>query len=324
MFVSKRRVGKRPYFYLEDKVKGKRLAFFLGLKEQAPSSILGAFDSLVQSKALENLKHSQKRFKANVFGLSELLSLERLKVDYAVLKSFFPISFESLKEEDFVRYAQGSASVEGNSLSLREAALVLQKGIAVSGKKLGEIKEIENMRLAAKVSAGVKEFNEKSLLKIHSAIMDGFDEKKPGQFRDGPMFITGSKIKPPPAQQVSAEIKKLFSWLEKNSTAIHSVELACEFHARFEEIHPFWDGNGRVGREVLNLMLQKKGYPRAIINLENRQSYIALLERVQLNKEYNKFSKFIFLCLEKRAQEIEKILKENKPQILKKLLEKVN
>ena len=63
------------------------------------------------------------------------------------------------------------------------------------------------MRLAAKVSAGVKEFNEKSLLKIHSAIMDGFDEKKPGQFRDGPMFITGSKIKPPPAQQVSAEIK---------------------------------------------------------------------------------------------------------------------
>ena len=71
-------------------------------------------------------------------------------------------------------------------------------------------------------------------------------------------------------------------------------------------------------------MLQKKGYPRAIINLENRQSYIALLERVQLNKEYNKFSKFIFLCLEKRAQEIEKILKENKPQILKKLLEKVN
>ncbi|MDD5464581.1 MAG: Fic family protein, partial [Candidatus Moranbacteria bacterium] len=129
--------------------------------------------------------------------------------------------------------------------------------------------------------------------------------------------------KPPSGEKIPAEIKKLFIWLEKNSNAIHPVELACEFHVRFEEIHPFWDGNGRVGRELLNLMLRNNGYPRAIINLENRQSYIALLERIQLNKEYNKFAKFIFLCLEKRAQEIGGIVKESKQDIIKKLLSKI-
>jgi len=67
-------------------------------------------------------------------------------------------------------------------------------------------------------------------------------------------------------------------------------------------------------------MLQNNGYPRAIINLENRGSYIALLERVQVNKEYFKFSKFIYLCLEKRAQEIRQIIDENKKNILLKIM----
>ena len=60
-----------------------------------------------------------------------------------------------------------------------------------------------------------------------------------------------------------------------------------------------------------------------MINLENRETYIALLERVQLSKQYHKFSKFIITCLEKRAKEIEGIIKENKKLILKKLLKKV-
>jgi len=69
-------------------------------------------------------------------------------------------------------------------------------------------------------------------------------------------------------------------------------------------------------------MLRITEYSRVIINLENRQSYIALLERVQVSKEYSKFSKFIYLCLEKRANEISKILTENKKSILEKIIKK--
>ena len=178
------------------------------------------------------------------------------------------------------------------------------------------------MKLAAKVSKKIKEINEKNTKKINAAILKGFDEKTPGEYRNEPMFITGSKIKPPSADKVEKEIAKLFVWLKKNKNKIYPIELASEFHARFEEIHPFNDGNGRTGREILNVMLNNNSYPRAIINLENRESYIALIERVQISKEYNKFSKFVYLCLEKRAKEISKIIEENKKIILEKITRK--
>ncbi|MEI7962042.1 MAG: Fic family protein [archaeon] len=322
MFISKRKVKSKDYFYLEDRLFGKRISFFLGPKKTLTKNIGEAFDSLIQQTALENLKFSQKEFKTNNLSLNESLVLERLKIDYSLLSYFFPKEFESFKEDEFVRYAQGSASVEGNSLSLQEANLVLSKGISISGKKVDEIREIENMRFAAKESKNITELNERNIRRIHSAIMRGFDDKKPGEYRDGPMFITGSATKPPSAEQVPKEMEKLINWLNKSKEIKPPIELAAEFHARFEEIHPFLDGNGRTGREVLNVILQNAGYPRAIINLENRQSYIVLLERLQVNKEYNKFSKFIYLCLEKRAQELSTTIKENRQSILKKLLKK--
>ncbi|MDD5148044.1 MAG: Fic family protein [Candidatus ainarchaeum sp.] len=322
MFVSKRKIGKKYYFYLEDKIGGTRIAVSLGRKEQIFGRIESVFDELIRKTALEKVKISQKKFKAGVFSIAEQLALERLKVDYGLLKDFFPQGFESFKEDEFVRYAQGSASVEGNSLSLQEAALVLEKGISIAGKGINEIREMENMKIAAEASKNIKEISEKNIKKIHAAVLKGFDEKNPGEYRTGPMFITASKVRPPQASEVKKEICRLLEWLEKNRDKIHPVELAAEFHARFEEIHPFNDGNGRAGREILNTMLRTSDYPRAIINLENRQRYVALLERVQINKEYSKFSKFIFLCLEKRSNEISKILAENKKTILDKITKK--
>lgn len=322
MFLSKRKIAGKYYYYLEERINGKRLSLSLGRKEEIDNRIERVFDELVQKIALEKLKHSQKSFKAGVLSLNEQLVLERLKVDYEILKDFFPQGFESFKEEEFVRYAQGSASVEGNSLSLQEAALVLEKGTSIAGKKIEEIREIENMKLAANVSKKIKQINEKSIKKINAAILKGFDEKMPGEYRNEPIFITGSKVKPPSADKIGKEMPKLLNLFEKNKQKIHPVELASEFHARFEEIHPFNDGNGRTGREILNLMLKNNDYPRAIINLENRQSYVVLLERVQLSKEYSKFSKFVYLCLEKRAKEISTILSENKKTILEKIAKK--
>lgn len=323
MFVSKRKISGRYYFYLEDRINRKRISISLGKKEQIKGRLEGAFDQIIQKTALENLKLSQQNFRTGVLSINEQLVLERLKVDYKLLKDFFPIAFESFKEDEFIRYVQGSTSVEGNSLSLQEAALVLEKGISIAGKKIEEIKEIENMKLAAQVSEKISEINEKNIKKIHAAIMKGFDEKTPGEYREGPMFITASEVKPPEAGKAKKEMKKLREWLDKNRNKIHPVELASEFHARFEEIHPFNDGNGRTGREILNTMLRNNNYPRAIINLENRQSYIALIERIQLNKEYNKFSKFVYICLEKRAKEISQTIKENKKAILKQIEKKI-
>jgi Fic family protein len=323
MFVSKRKIKGRDYFYLEDRINGKRVSFFLGNKKQAEEKVENAFDELVRKKALENAKKSQKEFDLTVLSFADLLSLERLKFDFEIVKNFFPEGFESFKEDEFVRYAQGSASVEGNSLSLQEANIVLTKGASIAGKKIDEIKEIENMKKAATVSRRIKEINEKTVKKIHAAIMDGFKEKRPGEYRKQPIFIQASKVKTVKAEEVEDEMGKLLEWNKEGQKKKHAIELCSEFHARFEQIHPFLDGNGRIGREILNWALQKEGFPRAIINLQNRGSYVILLERVQLSKQYYKFTKFVVACLEKRAKEIEEIIKENKKLIIGKLLKKV-
>lgn len=323
MFVSKRKIKGKAYFYLEDRVGKKRISILLGNKNTAREKISEGLDELLRKKAMEQAKATQAQFHARVLSLSEILTLEELKINYSLLKDYFPSGFQSFKEDEFVRYAQGSTSVEGNSLNLKEAALVLMKDSSVAGKRVDEIREIENMKKAAAVSKKIKKTGEREILKIHAAILAGFTEKHPGEYREGPMFITASKVKPAPADQVEDKITGLINWAEKNQEKIHPMELASEFHARFELIHPFEDGNGRTGREILNWMLQKNGYPRAIVNLSNRQSYIALLERVQLSGEYWKLSKFIYLCLESRAKEIDHIISGNKNSIIKKLAESV-
>jgi len=318
MFISKRKIKGNTYFYLEDRIDGKKISISLGKKEQVEERIKDAFEKINREKALSNFKKTKKQ-KIKVLNDNELLALEFLKINYSLLKDFFPQGFKSFKEDEFLRYAQGSTAVEGNSLSLQEAALVIEKGTSIAGKKIEEIKEVENMKLAAEKSIKIREINEKSIKQIHSLIMKGFDEKNPGKYREEPIFITASKVKPPRSDLVPKKMAELINWLEKSGSK-NMVEIYSEFHARFEEIHPFVDGNGRTGREILNIMLQNNGYPRAIINLENRGSYIALLERVQVNKEYFKFSKFIYLCLEKRAQEIRQIIDENKKNILLKIM----
>ena len=83
------------------------------------------------------------------------------------------------------------------------------------------------------------------------------------------------------------------------------------------------DGNGRTGREILNLILQENGFPRVIINLDNRNRYISALEKFQESKDYVKFTTFIYSLLLERKKEIEYVVNENKEYLLNKLRKKV-
>ncbi|MDO8428720.1 MAG: Fic family protein [Candidatus Diapherotrites archaeon] len=322
MFLAKRKVKGTQYYYLEEMAKQKRISVFIGNKENLNKNIANAFEEVKRKTILEQAQTTFKKFKPKTLSVLELIELETLKYNYQLFKTFFSESFSSFDEDEFVRYAQGSTSVEGNSVSLQEASIILTKNASSSGKNIDEIKEVQNMKKTQQVSEKKPKITERLLKKIHAVIMDGFPDKGPGRYRSGPMFITGSKIRPPNAETAVKEAKKLMDWFKENKEKMHPVELAAVFHVKFEEIHPFSDGNGRTGREIMNLILQEKGYPRTIINLENRESYIILLERLQLSKQYIQFSKFIYTCLQKRAQEIQLAIEENKQEIFKQLMKK--
>jgi Fic family protein len=258
-------------------------------------------------------------FDLKVLSFSEIIELEKLKYNYKLFKKYFPESFISFQEDEFIRFMQGSASVEGNTITLKEATIIVKNNLSIEGKTIDEIREIENLKNTNEIIRKDPKLNIKNIKKIHKKVMLGFDSKKPGEFRDGPIYITGSRTKPPKASEIKKKIEYLILWYNKNKKKIHPIELSSYIHSKFEEIHPFRDGNGRTGREILNLILLKNNYPRVIINLKNRNSYINILETGQyLNKEFE-FSKFIYNSLLQRNKEIQTNINNHKEVIYKKI-----
>jgi Fic family protein len=114
------------------------------------------------------------------------------------------------------------------------------------------------------------------ILKLHELVTQ--NTLKPelnnqiGKYRTLQVYIRGTNWLPPKPQDVAREMGSLLSWYSKNKNKLNPVILAAYFHSGFETIHPFVDGNGRVGRLLMNLILNQKNYP--MINIPNSQKYI--------------------------------------------------
>jgi hypothetical protein len=110
---------------------------------------------------------------------------------------------------------------------------------------------------------------------------DATDAERPGSFREHDIQPFPSGMRPPPWPEVPALIADWISDAQALGGAAPSAEpeALARLHARFEQIHPFLDGNGRTGRLVLNLLLVRLGYPPAIIYKGDRTRYLAALGR---------------------------------------------
>jgi len=100
-----------------------------------------------------------------------------------------------------------------------------------------------------------------------------------GEFRTRQVILKGIGYRPPQADAVADQLHYLledyYNGIENN---VHPIELISYFHQKFEEIHPFHDGNGRVGREILNYMLKHSGYPEIYITMKQRSEYLNVLQ----------------------------------------------
>jgi Fic family protein len=104
-------------------------------------------------------------------------------------------------------------------------------------------------------------------------------------YRKVPIVLLGkpnTKLAAP--ELVHQEMDALIRWYNKSKDTIYPLELALKFHAKFEKIHPFSDGNGRVGRFLLNYILMRKGYFPIIIRKTTRNNYIKALEAADRNR----------------------------------------
>lgn len=228
------------------------------------------------------------------------MSYEKLTQKKLELDSFRPLSpalIRNLEEWFKVELTYISNAIEGNTLTRRETAMVIEKGITVGGKTLREHLEAKNHAeaidfIASLASKKTNKLSEKDILAIHEIILKGIDDENAGYYRSVPVRISGSAVVLPNPRKVPDLMAEFADWLIKNHKE-HPVWLAGEAHYRLTTIHPFVDGNGRTARLLMNLLLIMHGYPPAIIQKTARLSYISSLEKAQLGGAKEQYEKII-------------------------------
>lgn len=224
------------------------------------------------------------------------MNIKKLTQKKLELDRFRPLPDDLLRNlEDWYRVelTYTSNAIEGNTLSRAETSLIIEKGITVGGKTICEHLEALNhaaaYNLVKKLSQNKnKTISEKDILQIHSLILKDIDNSNAGRYRNVAVRISGSEVILPNPLKVPILMHDFFHWL-KNAENIHPANLAAEAHYRLVTIHPFFDGNGRSARLLMNLILMIHGYPPAIIRLQDRLSYIKALEIAQLGGSKSNF-----------------------------------
>jgi len=228
------------------------------------------------------------------------MKYDKLTEKKARLDSFRPLPEALVRNlEDWFRVelTYTSNAIEGNTLTRRETALVVEKGLTVGGKSLIEHLEATNHAQALdwmkeQVTGKRASLTEKDILHIHDIILKGIDDAGAGHYRAVPVRISGSRVVLPNALKVPDLMEDFVKWLDGHE-ALHPVELAAEAHYRLVTIHPFVDGNGRTARLLMNMILLMRGYPAAIIRKRDRLAYISSLEKAQLGGSKEDYLKII-------------------------------
>jgi Fic family protein len=224
--------------------------------------------------------------------------INRLMIKKQVLDTKRPIPHSilaKLKAQLSIEWTYNSNSIEGNTLNENETQLVLQEGITIKGKSLREHFEVFNHdkalnHLYSLVSSDYV-LTSSDILSIHSYVLRSIEDNIAGRYRNGTVRIVGANFVPPNAHKVYDLMEELISFVNQNPYDLNDIELASIFHHQFVHIHPFFDGNGRTVRLVMNLLLLRRGFPPAIILKNDKKKYFDALNQANLGK----YSKLILL-----------------------------
>lgn len=214
---------------------------------------------------------------------AEIKSLEELKHIQAKQPK---VTLQNRYERFLAQFTYDSNAIEGSTLSLQETAAIIFENITPKGKTPREVNEAINHRKAFDYMLWYKgEIDKKFICNIQRIIITNTLkeelENQTGTYREVQVFIRGANFVPPKPEEVPREMRKLLYWQKRNSKKLHPLILAAYFHAAFESVHPFVDGNGRTGRLLINFTLHRNGYPMVNVPNAEKLEYYECLEEAR-------------------------------------------
>lgn len=209
-----------------------------------------------------------------------------------------PTLVQNLEEWFLIELTYTSNALEGNTLSRKETAAVVEKGLTIGGKSLVEHLEATNHAKAltdimALASSKTSDLSENDILTIHNSILRGINDENAGHYRSIAVRISGSPVILPNPKRVPDHMHSFINDITAKND-LHPVALAAKAHYELVTIHPFVDGNGRTARLLMNLILMQHGYPPALIRTRDRMKYISGLEKAQLGGSDLDYQKVIY------------------------------
>lgn len=197
------------------------------------------------------------------------------------------IILDKLTEYLDIEWIYNSNAIEGNTMTRQETMLILKEGLTISGKSMREHLEVTNHKNAVdyldELLRKVEPITQDDIKKIHSLVLEGINNLYAGKYRDVEVYISGSDVKLPLPEKLTAMMLEFSRWLMdlQENQDLHPVRFAAQAHFKLVDIHPFVDGNGRTARLLMNFILMKYGYPIAIFECETekRKAYYSALER---------------------------------------------
>lgn len=224
-------------------------------------------------KPLDRRKLPHKKKKGEFADVFTAIDIKKLKLDE--LRPLTAGEAERLREEFMVDFTYNSNAIEGNTLTLKETAMVLE-GMTIDRKPLKDHLEAVGHRDAflyiEDIAQNKVRLRDTEIKAIHSLVLLNRPEDK-GVYRRIPVTIAGAYTEPVQPYLIEPKMTELLRENEERKKTMHPIERIARFHLQFEGIHPFIDGNGRTGRLVLNLELIRNGYPAINVKFADRRRY---------------------------------------------------
>jgi fido (protein-threonine AMPylation protein)/DNA-binding XRE family transcriptional regulator len=205
----------------------------------------------------------------------------------------FIISRTDLYDQLILSLTYNTNRIEGSTLTEDETAAVIFRNETIANKNLIEHLEAKNHQTAIKFLFNYLKngkINEKLILKLHSLLMNGIRDDA-GEYRRHGVRIVGSNV--PTANYLKVPKLMVDMIKEINKKQKDHIEHATIIHSKFEQIHPFSDGNGRIGRLIFSAMLLLNNLPPAVIETKEKSLYLNFLRKSQLKNDFVQLEDFV-------------------------------
>jgi len=226
-------------------------------------------------------------------------NLNRLKLEYEQLRAGHADLLKIIAESELPEMVYNSNAIENSTLTLKETEKILLAQALMREVSLRETYEATNLARVIKYlwTRPNYELSVENFELLHQMLLGGINDDYSGRIRrTGEYVRVGWHIAPAP-EMVKPLLEDLIH--DYNSDAHkYFLEKIAEFHLRFETIHPFCDGNGRMGRLIINLQLAALGYPPVIIqNKGKREEYYPIFDEWRDKNKSDKFADYMYLAL---------------------------